>query len=64
MSITTTIVTDALVITVIALLDVTTKCCGSTRLDRTHDAMLCRGQRSAKMLAKGFTIAAEDIRHF
>ena len=48
----------------IALLDVTTKCRGSTHLDRTHDVTLCGGQRSAMVLAKGFTMAAEDIRHF
>jgi hypothetical protein len=52
------------VVTVIALLDVTTKCRGSTHLDRTHDVTLCGGQRSAMVLAKGFTVAAEDIRHF
>jgi hypothetical protein len=60
----TTIIRDALVVTVIALLDVTTKCCGSTHLDRIHDATLCGGPRSAMVLAKGFTTAAEDIRHF
>jgi hypothetical protein len=53
-----------LVITVMALLDVTTKCCGSTRLDRTHGATLCGGQRSTKMLAKDFPVAPKDIRHF
>jgi len=63
-AITATIITDALVVTVIALLDVTTECCGSTPLDRTHDATLCGGQRSAMVVAKGFTVAAEDIRHF
>jgi hypothetical protein len=41
MSVAATIVADALVVTVIALLDVTTKRCGSTQLDRRHDATLC-----------------------
>ena len=37
----TTIVADALVVTVIAALDMTTKCRSSTQFDRAHDATLC-----------------------
>src|SRR5215831_7201095 len=41
MPIATTIVSDALVVTLVALLDVTTKRCRSTQLDRRHEATLC-----------------------
>ena len=58
------VIRDALVVTVIALLYVTTKRCSSAKFDRGHDAMLRGGQRSAITLTKGFTVAAEDIRHF
>src|SRR5215469_14371467 len=40
-AITTTIVANPLVVTVIATLDVTTKCRSSAQLDRAHDATLC-----------------------
>ena len=40
-AITATIVADALVVTVIAALDMTTKCRSSTQFDRAHDATLC-----------------------
>jgi uncharacterized membrane protein YhaH (DUF805 family) len=40
-AITTTIVADALVVTAIAALDMTTKCRSSTQFDRAHDATLC-----------------------
>jgi hypothetical protein len=64
MPISTRVVTDALMSTVIALLDVTTKRCGSTFLDCTHDATLGARKRRAMVLAISFTVAAEDIRHF
>ena len=40
-AITAAVVEDALVVTAITALDVTTKCCGSTQFDRAHDAPLC-----------------------
>jgi hypothetical protein len=40
-AVTAAVVEDALVVTAIAALDVTTKCCGSTQFDRAHDAPLC-----------------------
>jgi hypothetical protein len=40
-AISATVVTNALVVTVIALLDMTTKRCRSTQFDRRHDAALC-----------------------
>jgi hypothetical protein len=40
-AVSATIVTNALVVTVVTLLDVTTKRCRSTLLDRRHDATLC-----------------------
>ena len=64
MAIAATVIADALVVTPIALLDVTAECCRSTQLDRAHDAPLLGGQRGAMMLAIGFTVAAEHIRHF
>ena len=63
MSIPTTIIPDALVATVIALLNVTTKRCGSAELDRAHDAMLRRGQHRGMRLTIGFAVAAEHVRH-
>jgi hypothetical protein len=62
--ITAAIVRNALVATLIALLNVTTERRGSAELDRAHDAMLRRGQQSAMMLTIGLTVAAEHIRHF
>ena len=64
MAITAAVIRDALVVTVIALLYVTTKRCSSAKLDRGHDAMLRGGQRSAITLTKGFPVAAEYVRHF
>jgi len=43
MPIAATVIRNALVVTLITLLDVTTKCCGSTQLDRGHDATLFGG---------------------
>jgi hypothetical protein len=40
-AIATAAVENALVVTAIATLDVTPKCCGSTQFDRTHGATLC-----------------------
>ena len=60
----TTIVPDALVATVIALLNVATERGGSAELDRAHDAMLRRGQHRGMSLTIGFAVAAEHIRHF
>ena len=51
-------------LTVITLLDVTTKGGGSTEFDRGHDATLRGGQRRAMTSTKGFTVAAEYVRHF
>jgi hypothetical protein len=62
--IATTVETDALVVTAIALLDMTTKCSCSAQLDCTHDATLCGAERRAMAQTIGFTVAAEDIRHF
>jgi hypothetical protein len=64
MTVAAAVIRDALVVTVIALLYMTTKLCSSAKLDRGHDATLRGGQRSAMTLAKGFTVAAEYVRHF
>ena len=64
MSIAAAVEADALVVAAIALLDMTTKCSCSAQLDRTHGATLCGAERSAMTQTIGFTVAAEDIRHF
>jgi hypothetical protein len=50
--------------TAVAVFEMTTKGCRATHLDRGHDAPLCCGERRTMLLAIGFTIAAEDVRHF
>jgi hypothetical protein len=40
-AVSTTVVADALVVTAIAALDMTTKCCRAAQFDRVHDATLC-----------------------
>ena len=51
-------------VAVIALLYVTTKRCSAAKLDRAHDATLRVRQRGGMTLTKGFTVAAEYVRHF
>ena len=46
------------------MLEMTAKGRRAAHLDRGHDASLCRGERRTMLLAIGFTIAEEDIRHF
>src|SRR5713226_10464345 len=64
MSITAAIVAGPLVRTAVAAFEMTAKSGSPTHLDRGHDASLCRGERRTMLLAIGFTIAAEDVRHF
>ncbi len=64
MSVEATIVAGALISTAVTVLEMTTKGCRAAHLDRGHDASLCRGERRTMLLAIGFTIAAEDVRHF
>src|ERR1039458_1229294 len=64
MSVAAAIVSVALVRTAVAVLEMTTQGRGPAHLDRGHDASLCRGERRTMLLAIGFTIAAEDVRHF
>jgi hypothetical protein len=52
------------VVAAIALLYVTTKRRSSAKLDRAHDATLRLRQRGDVTLTKGFTVAAEYVRHF
>ena len=42
----------------------TTENGGAAELDRRHDTPLGRRQRGAMLLTIGFTVAAEDVRHF
>src|SRR5258708_11992626 len=64
MSVAAAIVSVTLVRTAVAVLEMTTQGRRPAHLDRGHDASLCRGERRTMLLAIGFTIAAEDIRHF
>ena len=64
MSVAAAIVSVTLVRTAVAVLEMTTKGRRPAHLDRGHDASLCLGERRTMLLAIGFTIAAEDVRHF
>jgi len=64
MSVAAAIVSVTLVRTAVATLEMTTESRRPAQLDRGHDAALCRGERRTMLLAIGFTIAAEDVRHF
>ena len=64
MSIAATVISGTLVRTAVAMLEMTTESRRAAQLDRGHDASLCRGERRTMLLAIGFTIAAEDVRHF
>jgi len=48
----------------VATLEMTAESGGAAHLDRGHDAPLSRGERRSMLLTIGFTVAAEDIRHF
>ena len=64
MSVAAAIVSVTFVRTAVATLEMTTKGRRPAHLDRGHDASLCGGERRTMLLAIGFTIAAEDVRHF
>jgi hypothetical protein len=64
MSVAAAIVSVTLVRTAVAVLEMTTESCRAAHFDRGHDASLGRGERRTMLLAIGFTIAAEDVRHF
>ena len=60
MTIATGVVPDALVAALVALFHMTTESGSPAYLDRIHDAELGTGQQGMV----GFTVAAEDVRHF
>src|SRR6516165_5341864 len=64
MTIPAAVVTGPLVIAAVAALEMTAESCGSTHLDRGHDAPLSGEKRRSMLLTIGFTVAAEDVRHF
>src|SRR5271167_5126977 len=64
MSIAAAIVAGPLERTAVAALEMTAKGRRAAHLDRGHDAPLCGGERRPMLLSIGFTIAAEDVRHF
>lgn len=49
---------------VAAAFDVAAEGRSATAFDRSHGVPPCRGQHRAMLLAKGWTEAAEHIRHF
>ena len=61
MAITTRVVSDALVATGIALLNMSAQGCGSTALDRAHHAPLLWRQRMRE--AEVVPVLAEDVDH-
>src|SRR5260370_34078933 len=64
MTIPAAVVTGPLVIATVAALEMTAESCGSTHLDRGHDAPLGRRHRRAMLFTIGFAVAAEEVRHF
>ena len=64
MTIRAGIVSVALIAAVVALLQMATKNSSAADLDRSHDAMLRHGHRSAILQAIICAVAAEYIRYF
>src|SRR5258706_2222581 len=58
------VVTGPLVFATAAAPEMPAESCGSTHLDRGHDAPLGRRHRRAMLFTIGFAVAAEDVRHF
>jgi len=64
MTVAAAVVAGPLVTAGVAALEMTAKSGGAAHLDRGHDAPLSRGERRSMLLTIGFTVAAEDVRHF
>jgi len=64
MSIAAAIVAGPLERTAVAVLEMTAQGRRAAHLDGGHDAPLCGGERRPMLLSIGFTLAAEDVRHF
>ena len=64
MPVAAAIVAGTLVRTAVAPLEMTAEGRRSAHFDRGHDTPLCGGERRTMLLTIGFTIAAEDVRHF
>ena len=64
MAVAAATVARSLVMTAVAALEMTAENCGTTHLDRGHDTPLGSGKRPIMLLAIGFAVAAEDVRHF
>src|SRR6516225_7983224 len=64
MAVTAAVVARPLVSAAVAAFEMTAESCGATHLDRGHDTPLCRRERPIMLLAIGFAVAAEDVRHF
>ena len=63
-SIAAAIVAGPLERTAVAALEMTAEGRRPAHFNRGHDAPLCRGERRPMFVSIGFTIAAEDVRHF
>src|SRR5882724_4243352 len=64
MPVATAVVAGTLVRTAVAPLEMTAEGRRSAHFDRGYDTPLCGGERRTMLLTIGFTIAAEDVRHF
>jgi len=64
MPVATRVVTDAFVLTLIALFQMTAESCSSAEFDGAHDAPLRRRQRSPMLFPIGFAVATKHVRDF
>jgi len=63
-TVSTGVIPDALVAALVTLFHMPSESGSPACLDRVHDATLGTGQRGMAIFTVGFTVAAEDIRHF
>ena len=63
MSIGTGVISVALIVAVVTLLEMAAENSSPADLDRGHGAALRRGERSAMLMTIGFAVAAKHIRH-
>jgi hypothetical protein len=58
------VVSIALMVAVVTLLEMATENSSPADLDRGHDSALCHRKRSAVLLTIGCAVATEHVRHF
>ncbi len=62
--VTAGVIGDALMTAGVALFDVATQHCGTTLLDRTHDATLRAAERVGMHVPIGWAVATQNVRQF